>query len=361
MNQKPHKSRTLKQNAAVLTRSQKRNSMLGHKSGEPKKSEFITLTKPLNKYPLLHSASRAIANVPEKRENISISKKQKQISEYLNSNKKVFADFSRILEKRKSHQIEKTLPESDSFRRKYSPGSDRFNHQLVGNVKIPRKYFSIGDNSTSLQTKTFEKETTQTFEVSKSEDFVTFDEVTKQDNTQKAERASKARAAMKHLLQLQVDTNNVNRVRVPEESYSIPHSGEFLKAVKLNQQDKVLTMLSGNRWLALVYDSSLQTGLHWAAKRDLPNLVPLLVKAGTFIDSRDMVGRTPLFLAAKNNNIQTLTALLKFKASPFVKTRAGTSIDKVATNPTIRSLLLKYKVSYYVKKFSQGSDNENTN
>lgn len=39
------------------------------------------------------------------------------------------------------------------------------------------------------------------------------------------------------------------------------------------------------------------TGLHWAAKRGFPSLVKILIQHNADVDAKDIVYRTPLYIA----------------------------------------------------------------
>lgn len=54
-----------------------------------------------------------------------------------------------------------------------------------------------------------------------------------------------------------------------------------------------------------------------------------------------MGGRTALFLASKNNNLQSVKALLAGKANPCIKTFGGVSPMEVAENERLKGFLAK--------------------
>jgi ankyrin repeat protein len=66
-----------------------------------------------------------------------------------------------------------------------------------------------------------------------------------------------------------------------------------------------------------------------------------LIDNGARINSRDMGGRTALFLASKNNNLQSVKALLAGKANPGIKTYGGVSPMEVAENERVKGFLAK--------------------
>lgn len=48
-----------------------------------------------------------------------------------------------------------------------------------------------------------------------------------------------------------------------------------------------------------------------------------MLKYGCFVDSRDYYGRTPLFIAARNSQLDCLRILILHHADPWLKTKAG--------------------------------------
>lgn len=64
-----------------------------------------------------------------------------------------------------------------------------------------------------------------------------------------------------------------------------------------------------------------------------------------------MVGRTPLFLAAKHGNTEAVSSLIAKKSNPFARTRAGNSIDSVAQLSRIKTIVFKRKAGFWAKKF----------
>ena len=94
-----------------------------------------------------------------------------------------------------------------------------------------------------------------------------------------------------------------------------------------------------------MFDRSGLNGLHWCARRNYPEIMLELLKVGCFVDSRDYFGRTPLFIAARSNNLECLRELIIHKADPWLKTTAGklpvnVAIGYAAERILERSMLL---------------------
>ena len=103
----------------------------------------------------------------------------------------------------------------------------------------------------------------------------------------------------------------------------------------------------------LVYDFDIlhQTGLHWAAKRNKPEIIKFLISKGALVDSRDIANRTPLIVASKWENIKWVKALLANEANPSIRTFLGLSAMDVTTNLSILSYLKKGYLLWVFSKF----------
>ena len=94
---------------------------------------------------------------------------------------------------------------------------------------------------------------------------------------------------------------------------------QFFEAVKTGKLKDVEDIILDDKFIIYEYDTSDQTALHWAAKRDYQDIVKLLIDNGSDINKPDFLGRTPLFFAAKNNLLRVVKALLSAKAKPGIR------------------------------------------
>jgi Ankyrin repeats (many copies)/Ankyrin repeats (3 copies) len=74
-----------------------------------------------------------------------------------------------------------------------------------------------------------------------------------------------------------------------------------------------------------------------------PSALELLINHGADVNARDHIGRSALWFAVENGNIQTVKVLLAAHADVNVRDRQGRSISDVATNKQIADLLLAAK------------------
>jgi hypothetical protein len=171
------------------------------------------------------------------------------------------------------------------------------------------------------------------------------------------ERSRKALTAFKHFKQLNLPVNTIYRLKqyVPVEPFTDKHSLRFLMACRLGETDKVLKLLMGNRWLVLEFDKVKKTGLHWAARRNHVEIVENLLKSGAFIDARDCIGRTPLYLASRASHLPSVRLLLSHKANPFLKTTNQKSALSASCDAMVQQLLTRAMQLHILLKFAEAS------
>ena len=171
------------------------------------------------------------------------------------------------------------------------------------------------------------------------------------------ERARRALGAIRHLLQLRIPGHWIPRLKllVPQTPCSAPQSRRFLMACRTGDAEGVSRMLASSRWLALEFDDVKRTGLHWAARRAHTAIMEELLRHGAFVDARDNIGRTPVFVAAKAGNVAAVGLLLSCRASPFVRTFGGDSPVAAAQHPLVRRLLIRTMQVTILLKFADAS------
>lgn len=122
--------------------------------------------------------------------------------------------------------------------------------------------------------------------------------------------------------------------------YSLDNSLEFLEAVKFDNVKIVEAFLKKSKNYLFVYDFFKQTAYHWAAKRNNKRMLGLLIQTGKHCNQLDINHRTPLFLAAKNNNLEACTILVDNGGNPLIPDKDGKLPSDVTTKIEIRSLLV---------------------
>jgi ankyrin repeat protein len=93
--------------------------------------------------------------------------------------------------------------------------------------------------------------------------------------------------------------------------------------------------------LVYEYDEQKQTALHWAVMREHPDIVKILIAKKSNVNARDIIGRTPLFHAAKLNNLKIVKLLLAARANPLIMTGNGKGPNNITKDPEILKYLTK--------------------
>ena len=91
-------------------------------------------------------------------------------------------------------------------------------------------------------------------------------------------------------------------------------------------------MIRNDRFLVYEFDETKQTPLHWAAQRGQYDVLLHLLDSKANINAKDIIGRTPLFNAAKMNHLRIVKALLLHKANPMIRTQGGKTPYVVTRN-----------------------------
>ena len=102
-------------------------------------------------------------------------------------------------------------------------------------------------------------------------------------------------------------------------------------------------MLQNDRALVIDIDHCKETALHWAAKRNNPKLVLDLLRGGAQINSLDVLHRTPLFHACKENALHSVHELLKQGADAELRDIHGFKPIDVCIDQKIINLLKKFE------------------
>lgn len=93
--------------------------------------------------------------------------------------------------------------------------------------------------------------------------------------------------------------------------------------------------------------------MHFAAKRDNPDLLKLLIHYRADVNCRDLNGRTPLFYAVIMGNVSAVSILLANLSNAFAMDKNGTKLEELSSHPEILKMLARGKSVSVALKFHQ--------
>ena len=133
--------------------------------------------------------------------------------------------------------------------------------------------------------------------------------------------------------------NYIKKYPFPSKPFEIRGSEEFFEAIKFNNCKLVEQALELNPEYANQYDYMKQTPFHWAVKLGYDDILTILLKYSKFCNIYDKKNRTPLYLAALNNQKKCVEILLEKGGNPYITDINGKKPEDVTTNPRIKLIL----------------------
>ena len=134
---------------------------------------------------------------------------------------------------------------------------------------------------------------------------------------------------------------NITRENIPIK-YS---EGLYLfKAIKDGDIENIEYLIKKNYKYALFNDEFGQTAFHICAKRNIYQVIQLLISRTGDINSKDIYGRTPLMCAAENGHLNIICVLLFYYADPNITDNNGKkAIDYIKLGNNINDIT-EYKI-----------------
>ena len=136
--------------------------------------------------------------------------------------------------------------------------------------------------------------------------------------------------------------------------YDIPiklEEGLFLfKAIKDGDVDNIERIVKSNYNYALFKDEFGQTAIHMCAKRNVYQVIQLLISRLGNVDAQDIYGRTPLMCAAENKHLEVISVLLLNYADPNIQDNYGKrAIDYIDKGIRSKTGEIEYKIKRTLK------------
>ena len=125
----------------------------------------------------------------------------------------------------------------------------------------------------------------------------------------------------------------------PKKPFEIRDSEEFFDYVKFNNYELVCQALDKSIKYLYQYDYFRQTPIHWVAKLGYVKMLELFLRYTKRINIYDKDLRTPLYIAALNNQKRCVELLLEKGGNPFFVDKNGKKPEDVTTNTDIKILL----------------------
>jgi ankyrin repeat protein len=125
----------------------------------------------------------------------------------------------------------------------------------------------------------------------------------------------------------------------PQRPFELKGSEEFMDYVKFNNFEMVSQALDKSIKYLYQYDYFQQTAFHWAAKLGYERMLEMFLTFSRRCNIYDKKMRTPLYLAAMNNQKRCVELLINKGGNPFLCDKNGRKPEDVTTNTDIRILL----------------------
>ena len=125
----------------------------------------------------------------------------------------------------------------------------------------------------------------------------------------------------------------------PNKPFELRGSEDFFDAVKFNDINVIRQALEKDEHYLIQFDYFKQTPLHWAAKLGHYEILKILLKHTKMVNLYDKEYRTPLFLAALNNQKRCVELLLENGGNAFIKDKEGILPEAASTDSSIKLLL----------------------
>jgi len=131
----------------------------------------------------------------------------------------------------------------------------------------------------------------------------------------------------------------LDRNPFPQRPFELKGSEEFFDYVKFNNYEMVSQALDKSIAFLYQYDYFHQTAFHWAAKLGYEKMLEMFLTFSKRCNIYDKNMRTPLYLAAMNNQKRCVELLLNKGGNPLLVDKKGRKPEDVTTNTDIRILL----------------------
>ena len=147
----------------------------------------------------------------------------------------------------------------------------------------------------------------------------------------------------------------------PQRPFELKGSEEFMDYVKFNNFEMVNQALDKSIKYLYQYDYFQQTAFHWAAKLGYERMLEMFLTFSKRCNIYDKKMRTPLYLAAMNNQKRCVELLLNRGGNPFLSDKDGKKPEDVTTNTDIKILLQTTSEKPFTDIYNEDNNNNGKN
>ena len=147
----------------------------------------------------------------------------------------------------------------------------------------------------------------------------------------------------------------------PQRPFELKGSEEFMDYVKFNNVEMVNQALDKSIKYLYQYDYFEQTAFHWAAKLGYEKMLEMFLTFSKRCNIYDKKMRTPLYLAAMNNQKRCVELLLNRGGNPFLSDKDGKKPEDVTTNTDIKILLQTTSEKPFTDIYNEDNNNNGKN
>ena len=161
-------------------------------------------------------------------------------------------------------------------------------------------------------------------------------------NEMKQKRKRILQSAIRYLVSNGIKvTDYMKKNPFHDKPFYLRNSDEFFDAVKFNNVEIVEQAMKCNKEYLFEYDYYKQTAFHWAAKLGNKEVLSVLLENGKCVNQYDNKMRTPLFLAAMNDQEECVRLLLQHGGNPQLGDVEGRKPVDVTTNERIKKDIIQ--------------------
>ena len=127
-----------------------------------------------------------------------------------------------------------------------------------------------------------------------------------------------------HFKRLHISINDFYKMEIKSiKPFSNEGTFRLICAIKDKDVNVINYILDHDSFLVYDFDNFKQTPLHWAAKRNVYEVISKMLYKGANINALDEAGRTPLHVSVENESYESTQILLYEVADPLIKDNRG--------------------------------------